>query len=109
MLITFPFTTYHITFMSNDVGRLVFAIIAVIIGLLQIQGSIFMTHEPRMRLPDMVFGFLEMLLGIVVLASPVGDLAGTIAFVWVVLVAIYMFFVARRLHNWFVNAATRTQ
>ena len=108
MLITFPFSTYHISFMSNDVGRLVFSIIAVTIGLLQIQGSIFMTHEPRMRLPDMVFGFLEMLLGIVVLASPVGDLAGTIAFVWVVLVAIYMFFVARRLHSWFVKS-TRAQ
>jgi hypothetical protein len=47
----------------------------------------------------MVFGFLEILLGLVVLASPVGVLAGTIAFMWIVLVAVYMFFVAYHLHS----------
>jgi uncharacterized membrane protein YeiH len=99
LLTVYPFSSYHLTLMSTDVGRLVFALVVIIIGLLQIQGSIYMTHEPRMRLPDLVFGFLQILLGLVVLASPIGDLAGTIAFVWVVLVSVYMFSVARRMHN----------
>jgi uncharacterized membrane protein HdeD (DUF308 family) len=85
--------------MTGDVGRLVFAVLLTTIGLLQIHGSIYMTQEPRMRLPDLVFGFLEILLGLVVLASPVGNVAGAIAFVWIVLVAVYMFFVAHRLHS----------
>ena len=101
LLIMFAFSSTDLALMSADsgVGRIVFAVAAVTIGLLQIQGSIYMTQEPRMRLPDMVFGFLEILLGLVVLASPVGVLAGTIAFVWVILVAVYMFSVAHRLHS----------
>ena len=101
MLIMFTFTSHDPNLMSanSEVGRLVFAGIAVTIGLLQIQGSIHITQGPRLSLPDMVFGFLEILLGLVVLASPVGVLAGTIAFVWIVLVAAYMFLVAYRLHT----------
>jgi len=101
MLIMFTFTSHDPNLMSANsaVGRLVFAGIAVTIGLLQIQGSIHITQGPRLSLPDMVFGFLEILLGLVVLASPVGVLAGTIAFVWIVLVAAYMFLVAYRLHT----------
>jgi len=100
LVIAFPFSSHSdLTFMTGDVARLVFAVVVMVIGLLQIQGSIYMTQEPRMRLPDLVFGFLEILLGLVVLAAPVGVIAGSIAFVWVVLVAVYMFIVARRLHS----------
>jgi len=101
MLIAFAFTHTDLYLLSADssAGRLTFAVIAVAIGLLQINGSIYMTQEPRMRLPDLVFGFLEILLGLVVLASPIGVLAGTIAFVWIILVAAYMFSVAHRLHS----------
>jgi len=99
LLIVYPFSSYHLTLMSTDVGRSVFAVVVIVIGLLQIQGSIYMTREPKMRLPDLVFGFLEILLGLVVMAAPIGNIAGSIAFVWVVLVAVYMFIVAHRLHS----------
>ncbi|HKM76276.1 MAG TPA: hypothetical protein VJZ32_07650, partial [Candidatus Bathyarchaeia archaeon] len=99
LLIAYPFSSYHLTIMSTDIGRSLFGVIVIVIGLLQIQGSIYMTHEPRMRLPDLIFGFLEILLGLVVMAAPIGNIAGSIAFVWVVLVAVYMFIVAHRLHS----------
>ncbi|MGO9645127.1 MAG: TRIC cation channel family protein [Candidatus Bathyarchaeia archaeon] len=100
LLIAFPFSSHSdLALLTGDVGRLAFAVVVVVIGLLQIQGSIYMTQEPRMRLPDLVFGFLEILLGLVVLAAPVGAIAGSIAFVWLVLVAVYMFIVAHRLHS----------
>ena len=99
LLIVYPFSSYHLTVMSTDIGRSLFGVIVIVIGLLQIQGSIYMTHEPRMRLPDLTFGFLEILLGLVVMAAPIGNLAGSIAFVWVVLVAVYMFIVAHCLHS----------
>ncbi len=101
ILIAFPFSSQDspLTLMTGDLGRLVFAVIVIVIGLLQIQGSIYMTREPRIRLPDLLFGFLEILLGLVVLAAPIGVIAGSIAFVWIVLVAVYMFIVAHRLHS----------
>jgi hypothetical protein len=100
LLIAFPFSSHSdLTLLTGDTARLAFAVVVTIIGLLQIQGSIYMAQEPRMRLPDLVFGFLEILLGLVVLAAPVGDVAGSIAFVWIVLVAVYMFIVAHRLHS----------
>jgi hypothetical protein len=77
----------------------VFGVIVIIIGLLQLQGAVHMAPERIVKSAHVVFGFLEILLGVVVMASPIGLLAGTIAFVWVVVVAIYMFFVAHRLRS----------
>ena len=97
LVITFPFSAYRETMVATDLGRFAFGAIVIIIGLLQIQGSIHMTPQPVLKNAHLVFGLLEVLLGVAVIASPIAWQANTIGFVWVALVAVYMFYVASRL------------
>jgi len=45
--------------------------IVIIIGLLQVQGTVHMRPERIVRRADLILGFLEILLGIVVLAASI--------------------------------------
>lgn len=98
-VIIYPFSPYRQTLVGTDLGRYSFGAIVIIIGMLQLGGTVHITPEPVVKQAHLVFGFLEVLLGIVVMASGTDWLALTIAFVWVVLVAAYMFFVAHRLRS----------
>ena len=98
-VIIYPFSSYRQTLVGTDLGRYVFGAIVIIIGLLQLGGTLHITPEPVLKRAHWIFGFLEVLLGIVVMASGADGVALTIAFVWVVLVAIYMFYVAHRLRS----------
>jgi hypothetical protein len=98
-VIIYPFTPYRQTLVGTDLGRYVFGAIVIIIGLLQLGGTLHITPEPVLKRAHLVFGFLEVLLGIIVMASPIDWVANTVAFVWVALVAIYMFYVAHRLRS----------
>ena len=98
-IIIYPFSPYRQTLVGTDLGRFVFGAIVIIIGLLQLGGTLRITPEPVLKRAHLVFGFLEVLLGIIVMASPIDWVANTVAFVWVALVAIYMFYVAHRLRS----------
>jgi hypothetical protein len=98
-IIIYPFTPYRQTLVGTDLGRFVFGAIVIIIGLLQLGGTLHITPEPVLKRAHLVFGFLEVLLGIVVMVSGADWVALTIAFVWVALVAVYMFYVAHRLRT----------
>ena len=99
LIVTFPFSTYRESLIATDFGRYAFSAIVIIIGLLQVQGVVHITHEPILKNAHLVFGSLEILLGIVVLTAPIDWEANAVALVWLVLVAIYMFYVAHRLRN----------
>ncbi|MGA2784764.1 MAG: hypothetical protein ABSF09_08720 [Candidatus Bathyarchaeia archaeon] len=98
-VIIYPFSPYRQTLVGTDLGRFVFSAIVIIIGLLQLGGTLHITPEPVIKQAHLVFGFLEVLLGIVVMVSGGEWLANTVAFVWVALVAGYMFYVAHRLRS----------
>ena len=97
-VIIYPFSPYRQTLVATDLGRYVFGAIVIIIGLLQLGGTLHMTPEPVVKQAHRIFGFLEVLLGITVIALSI-DWAITIGFVWVTLVAIYMFYVVHRLRS----------
>jgi len=97
LIVAFPFSSYRDSLIATDFGRYSFSAIVIIIGLLQVQKAVYMTPQRIVKHAHLIFGFLEILLGIVVLASPIGWEANAVALVWLVLVAIYMFTVARRL------------
>jgi uncharacterized membrane protein HdeD (DUF308 family) len=99
LIVTFPFSSYRDSLIATDLGRYLFSGIVIIIGLLQVQGVVHMTPEPILKRAHRVFGFLEILLGIVVLAAPIDWEANAIALIWTVLIAIYMLYVAHRLHS----------
>jgi len=98
-VIVYPFTPYRQTLVGTDLGRYVFGVIVIIMGLLQFGGTLHITPEPVVKQAHLIFGFLEVLLGIVVMESGTDSVALTVAFVWVTLVAIYMFYVAHRLRS----------
>jgi len=98
-IIIYPFSPYRQTLVGTDFGRYLFGAIVIIIGLLQLAGTIHITPEPVLKHAHLVFGCLEVLLGIIVMASGADSLALTVAFIWVTLVAIYMFYVAHRLRS----------
>ena len=97
-VIIYPFTPYRQTLVGTDLGRYVFGVIVTIIGLLQFGGTVHITPEPVVRHAHLVFGLLEVLLGITVLASA-DSVVLTVGFVWVIVVAFYMFYVAHRLRS----------
>lgn len=99
LIVAFPFSSYRDSLIATDLGRYAFSGIVIVIGLLQVQGAVHMTPQPMMKQAHLIFGFLELLLGIVVLAAPIDWEANAVALVWVVLVAIYMLYVARRLRG----------
>jgi len=77
----------------------VFSAIVIVIGLLQAQGSVHMTPYSVLKRAHLVFGLLEVILGIVVLAAPIDWEANAVALVWLALVALYMFYVAHHLRQ----------
>ena len=99
LIINYPFNIYRLTGVATDLGRLVFSAIVIVIGLLQIGGAVRMTPQPIVKHANLIFGFLEVILGLVVSVTPIDWETNTIAFVWAVLIAIYMFYVAFRLHQ----------
>ena len=68
-VIIYPFSPYRQTLVGTDLGRYVFGAIVIIIGLLQLGGTVHITPEPVVKQAHLIFGFLEVLLGIVVMAS----------------------------------------
>jgi len=99
LIVAFPFSSYRDSLIATDLGRYAFSAIVVIIGLLQVQGGVHVTPQPILKQAHLVFGFLEILLGIVVLAAPIDWEANALALTWAVLVAIYMLYVAHRLRG----------
>ena len=99
LIVTFPFSSYRDSLVATDIGRYAFGAIVIVIGLLQIQKAVYMTPQPIVKHAHLVFGLLEVLLGIVVIAVPIDWEANAIALIWLVLVAIFMFVVARRLRS----------
>jgi hypothetical protein len=99
LIIAYPFNLYHLIGVATDLGRFIFSTIVIVIGILQVQGTVRMTPQPIVKHADLIFGFLEIVLGIVVVAAPIDWQANAVALVWTVLVSIYMFFVAHRLRN----------
>jgi hypothetical protein len=94
MIIIYPFSPYRTTLVSTVLGRLAFGVIVIIIGALQVRDRVIVTGQPALERPKIVLGGLEILLGIAVIASPINKFVGAIAFTWVVLVIIYMFYLA---------------
>jgi len=97
LIVMFPFSSYRNSLIATDFGRYMFSAIVIIIGLLQVEGAVHMTPKPVVKQAHLIFGFLEVLLGIVVIAAPIDWEANAVALVWLGAVAIYMFFVAYRL------------
>jgi len=99
LIVAFPFSNYRDSLISTDLGRYAFSAIVILIGLLQVGGTVHMTPQPVVKRVHLLFGFLEVVLGIVVLAVPIDWEANAVAFVWLVLVAIYMLLVFHRLRG----------
>jgi len=99
LIVTFPVSSYRDSLVATDVGRYAFSAIVIVIGLLQVQKAVYMTPQHVVKRAHTVFGSLEVLLGIVVMAVPIGWEANAVALTWLVLVAIYMFVVAHRLRS----------
>jgi uncharacterized membrane protein HdeD (DUF308 family) len=99
LIIAFPFSTYRDSLIATDLGRYVFSAIVIVIGLLQARGAVHMTPQPILKRAHLVLGFLEILLGIVVLAAPIDWEANAVALIWTMLVATYMFYVAQSLRS----------
>jgi len=99
LIVAFPFSSYRNSLISTDLGRYVFSAIVILIGLLQVQGVVHMTPQPILKRAHLVVGFLEILLGIVVLAAPIDWEANAVALIWTVLVAMYMFYVTQSLRS----------
>jgi len=99
LVVTYPFSSYRETLVATDLGRVAFGAIVIIIGLLQVQGTLHITPQPVLKNVGRVLGLLEILLGVAVIASPIAWQALSIGFVWLILVAVYMFYVAFRLRR----------
>ena len=99
LIIAYPFNLYHLIGVATDLGRFIFSTIVIVIGILQVQGTVRMTPQPIVKHADLTFGFLEVVLGVVVIAAPIDWQANAVALVWTVLVSTFMFFVAHSLRN----------
>ena len=95
----YPFGSYRTTLVSTALGRLAFGAIVIILGVLQIRDRVAVTSQPALERPKIVLGGLEVLFGITVIAFPINMFVGAIAFAWIVLVVIYMFFLAHILRR----------
>ena len=99
LIIAYPLNIYHVTGVATNLGRFIFSTIVIVIGLLQVQGAVRTTPQPIVKHADAAFGFLEVILGLVVIATPIDWEANAVAFVWAVLISIYMLCVAHRLRK----------
>ncbi len=104
LFIVYPFSPFRQTLVTTDLGRYSLGAIVIIIGLLQMGGTLHITPEPVLKQAHLVFGFLEVMLGIAVIASSI-EVAVIIGFVWVILVAVYMFYVVHRLRTSLIGSA----
>jgi len=106
MVVAYPFSVYAATLVPTDAGKFTFGVIVSVIGMLEVLGKVRIAAKEVVRKVHLVFGGLEMLLGIILIAFPLSwetrlfELAWiTIALLWIIPVAIYMFLVAYQLHN----------
>jgi hypothetical protein len=102
LLIITTYTLYRlevITYISLGVLSYVFSATVIVIGLLQAHHAVRMTPQPVLKRAHLLFGFLEVLLGIVILGFQIDWQADAVALVWVALVATYMFYVADRIRS----------
>lgn len=94
IIIIYPFSTYRTALVSTVLGRIAFGVIVITMGVLQIRDRVAVTIQPALERPKIVLGGLEVLLGLAVIASPINKFIGAIAFAWILLVVIYMFYLA---------------
>ena len=94
LLVIGSYLFYRVTLDYLGVYPYEFAAIVIVIGLLQAHHAVRMIPYPILKRADLVFGLLEILLGIVMIGFQIDWQADAVALVWVVLVAIYMFYVA---------------
>jgi len=99
LLLMTAYLLYSRELVSTNLYVYTFSAVVIIIGLLQAQHAVRMTPHPILKRAHLLFGFLEVLLGIVIIAFQADWQADAVAFVWVVLVTIYMFYVAYRLRK----------
>lgn len=99
IIIIYPFSSYRTTLVSTALGRLAFGAIVIILGMLQIRDRVALTPKPALERPKIVLGGLEVLFGITVIASPINKFIGAIAFAWLALVVVYMFYLAHILRR----------
>jgi hypothetical protein len=102
LLIVTTYALYRlevITYLRLGVLSYVFSAIVIVIGLLQAHHAVRMTPHPILKRAHLLFGFLEVLLGIVILGFQIDWQADAVALVWVALVATYMFYVAHRMRS----------
>lgn len=94
LLLAIGYLLYSRELVSANLYVYGFSMIVIVIGLLQLHHAVRMTPHPVLKRAHLVFGFLEVLLGIVVTVFSLDWEADAVAFVWVVLVSIYMFYMA---------------
>jgi len=99
LLLAFGYLLYSRELVSANFYVYGFSVIVILVGLLQIHHAVRMTPHPILKRAHLVFGFLEVLLGIVVAVFSLDWEADAVALVWVVLVSVYMFYVAHVLRN----------
>lgn len=99
LLLVVGFPLYNHALISTNAFTYGFAAIVIVIGLLQAHHAVRMTPHPILKRAHLVFGFLEIMLGVVVIAFTIDWQADAVALVWVLLVSIYMFYVAYRIRN----------
>jgi hypothetical protein len=99
VLLVTIYPLYSRTLISTNLYTGAFSAIVIVIGLLQAHHAVHMTPHPVLKRAHLVFGFLEVLLGIVIIAFPIDWQADAVAFVWVVLISVYMFYVAHSMRS----------
>ncbi|HXZ89762.1 MAG TPA: DUF308 domain-containing protein [Candidatus Dormibacteraeota bacterium] len=99
IVLIFTYLLYSRTLLSANLYAYTFSAIVIIIGLLQLHHAVRMTPHPVLKRAHLVFGSLEVLLGVVVIIFSIDWQADAVALVWVVLVSIYMFYVAHVLRS----------
>ena len=106
MVVAYPFSAYAATLVPTDAGKFTFGAIVSVIGLLEVLGKVRIAAREVVKNIHLIFGGLEILLGVILIAFPLSwetrlfELAWiTIALLWIIPVAIYMFLVAYQIHN----------
>jgi len=93
------YVSYRVTPTYLGIYPYVFGAIVIVIGILQVHHAVRMTPHPVLKRAHLVLGYLEILLGIVIIGFQIDWQADAVALVWVVLVAAYMFYVAHRMRS----------
>ena len=90
---------YKLGLLPTDVYVPVISPIVILIGLLQLRGAVHITPQPVVKQAHIAFGFMEVLLGVVLIIFPNDWMGDAILFIWLILVSIYMAYVAHHLRN----------